>query len=189
MKSSTILIPGFFFLSILMTSCYYDCDESKLPRNTYLLPNDAKAAFAYNGNDTIRFLKNNRDTVVFISEKIDTFFREVEAIRECDGETAIYEGYKIIFNSAENSKINVSLYFSESNPSNIGVSISYDNIIDFSFNYLKTKEPPDIDSMIINGNVYYDIYYIKNFDETILLYNKEFGILKLTSNAVKLEIL
>ena len=175
-----------------MTSCYreYECDTSSFPKKTYLLPEEAKNVFAYKGEDTIRFLKNNTDTIVYIGEKIDTFFRESISRSECEGNINFYEGYQTNLNAINNPLINLSLYYSESNSDYIGIAVTYDNNVRFSFNYLKAQEPPDIDSMIINGNIYYDIFYIKVFyDEPILLYNKEFGILKLTTNTVKLEVL
>ncbi len=187
MKTSTILIVSFLFSSILMTSCYYDCDESKLPRNTYLLPNDAKDAFAYNGNDTIRFLKNNKDTIVFIGSEIDSFYVERPRILECDGEIAIYEEYEIIFTSLETSQIKINLQYPKF--AKTGVSIEY-GLSPFIF-FLSTEKSnslPDFDSLKINGKYHYDIFMLSDFNAT-LYYTKENGIIKIITNTEKLEIL
>ena len=187
MKIITILLVTSFLFSL--SSCYYECDTSSFPKKTYLLPEEAKHIFAYSGEDTIRFLRNNADTVTYIGDKIDTLFIESIQRTECDGNIIYYEVYETIFNSTINPQIFVKLNYLETDPTYIGLSIIYDSTFSFFLDSKLASEPPNIDSININGKTYFDVYQIQRVNGTQLLYNKEFGILKLTSNTVKLEIL
>ncbi len=174
-----------------MTSCYYYCDESKLPRNTYLLPNDAKAAFAYKGKDNLRFLRNNKDTILFTSESVDTFYRESTRILECDGEVAFFEGYKLSLQSTLSNSIQIELSYPEFNPTITGVSIVYGQLQSgiYFISSKKFNDNADLDSLIINQKKYYNVFKLNNIEEDTIFYNQQYGILKIVNKLEKLELL
>jgi hypothetical protein len=101
-----MILCGLFTLS----NCKDDCAEKKIPLK------DLQLYVPYNGNDTLRFLRNSTDTQIFVGQGLERFYVTTKK-QEDDACPEDHESVRIRFKNTQNNneiKMEYIFYYKES---------------------------------------------------------------------------
>lgn len=165
------------FLFLVLSSCCKDGVELE----PYLLSDSEKVSIPYSPNETVPFIHTNgfEFDLTVTGQQIEWRTTETE---HCGDNWAKYETLIYDLNSTiPEFHIKLEVYPKEINRY---ISISINNKTNFGL-YLPGE--PDIDTLIINGNTYANIFKAESYwSDTLLinpkqiLYAKEVGIIQIT---------
>jgi hypothetical protein len=174
MKLKLPFILTNIFLALITLACKDECKNYK-PRDAYnSINNENLNRVAYNGYDTIIFLRNYTDTISFYGsgkKKIVTL--ENGNLGGCGPSTIEHN---------DNFKYN---FISNLIQDKIEIEIRYPNYLDFFFKGKRftshlgeLRDPYDLKEILVNKRIYKDIILIYGSTMDTIYYNNEFGIIK-----------
>lgn len=177
------------FSCISFFSCREDCPTGDGP--TYYLSEEDKSKVPYTGTDTLRFTRNGTDTFTFIGEGKETFFASGRGTYNDNCgyvQPERLEGYRIEYVCDDlTQKIILSLTIDGLVEY---VTINFEDI--FSNCALCLRKPYEFDSLIVNGEKYYNINKMFNTigdPQDVAYYTVKDGIIRIKVNGMEWEIL
>lgn len=173
MKRHLITIIAFLLLSA--------CCRDGVEKNKYVLTDDERGAIPYISNQTIKFKHTNGFEFDLVVLSLKTELERSET-KHCGDDYVTYEIYKVELRSnIPELYINLEVF-----PEVIDrfMSVSINRNSRFGFN---VTSQPDMDTLTLNGNEFYNVYQADSYLSDSLtirpkhiLYNKEVGIIQIT---------
>jgi len=176
MNRNLIILTAFLLLSA--------CCKDTIEEDKFFLTDYDRAAIPYTLNQTIPFKHSNGFEFDLAVTGIDTQWETTDT-KHCGDSYSSFEIYKVELKSIiPELHINIQVFPKEINRH---MNISINSNAGFGLNY---AAQPDMDTLILNGIEYYDVYQTDSFWSDSLtirpmsiLYNKEIGILQITTTA------
>lgn len=173
-------MPLHKFLIILLALLIGACCKKSKQTGTYTLSTFEQQCIPYVENTLVKFKHSNGFEFDVKVDKRQSNFLKSE-VQHCGDNYAIYESLSVLL-SCSNPDLNINLEILPKNYRPI-FTISINN---YGF-YINTDAVPTIDTLVINGKEYYNIYEINAqvMDSTVIrprqvLYNKVNGIIQIT---------
>ena len=169
------------FIAIITLLLLSACCKDGVEKNKYVLTDIERVAIPYTSNQTIQFKHTNgfQFDLVVLSQKTEL---ERSETKHCGDDYVTYEIYKVELRSnIPELYINLEVF-----PEVIDrfMSVSINRNSNFGLNL---TSQPDIDTLKLNGNEFYNVYQADSFwSDTLtirpkhILYNKEVGIIQIT---------
>ena len=194
MNSKNVYLTLLAFIFLLSISSFPSCKSkcTTQPTETFLISSSDKAQILYSGSDTLKFLHNATDTIIFIGQGKQHYLDvETGTGGDCPGADNQREEYTIQYKSLN---YNSSLSYTYGIPTNsefgtqifikLDGSTFYNELIDLT-------GPWAFNSIQIARKTYSNIVLFSptsNVKDS-LYYNSQFGILRMSINNNKWEII
>jgi len=191
-KNYSIFLLAFIFLlsSSSFPSCKSKCTTQ--PTETFLISSSDKAQILYSGSDTLKFLNNATDTIIFIGQGKQHYLDvETGTGGDCPGADKQREEYTIQYKSLNsNSNLSYTYGIPLNSQSGTQINISFDGG-SFYNELISLRAPWAFNSIQIARKTYSNIVLFSptsNVKDS-LYYNSQFGILRMSINNNKWEII